>query len=155
MDILLSLEPNLLPATTLINLVLWFKLPIKICVLEERRGVWLKDEGGGKTKASGCLHYFSKLSTPYRQGPSRLWTQNHNPKTKKNSVRPYKVFICSWIYSYLSFYIIYEIMCFMNRLGNISLHIQSWLLIYPCWRCWAEKWKHFVLCVSVIYSVLC
>ena len=37
MDILLSLEPNLLPATTLINLVLWFKLPIKICV-----------RGGGK-----------------------------------------------------------------------------------------------------------
>lgn len=25
--------------------------------------VWLNEEGGGNIKASGCLHYFSKLST--------------------------------------------------------------------------------------------
>lgn len=64
MDILLSLEPNLLPATTLINLVLWLKLPIKICALwgrgDTREIVW---KGGGNIKATGCLHYFNKLWT--------------------------------------------------------------------------------------------
>lgn len=64
MDILLSLEPNLLPATTLINLVLWLKLPIKICVLWGRGNTWeIVWKGGGNIKATGCLHYFNKLWT--------------------------------------------------------------------------------------------
>lgn len=38
MDILLSLEPNLLLATTLINLVLWFRPPIKIGEVDRGSG---------------------------------------------------------------------------------------------------------------------
>lgn len=33
------------------------------------------------------------------------------------------------------------------------LYEQVWLLIYYYWGDWAEKWKHFVLCVTVIYTM--
>lgn len=42
-DILLSLQPNLLPASTLINLVLRIWRPIKICVLREG-GIQIKKD---------------------------------------------------------------------------------------------------------------
>lgn len=140
MDILLSLEPNLLPATTLINLVLWLKLPIKTCVLWGRGNtceiVW---KGGGNIKATGCLHYFNKLWTKGNTTPpgaasrwvafvplGNLFHHENKVFVNQETFDVQVLLICLYVYIYTHTHTIKSVVTYKPNLStDFWLHLKT------------------------------